>query len=88
VEAVTHHVEEEEGELFPKVEDTDLDLAELGEEMSERKQELMQEMGGQTRRTASQSRSKPKTKSKSGRQTKSRSTRARKSSGGKRARAR
>jgi hemerythrin superfamily protein len=88
VEAVTHHVEEEEGELFPKVEDTELDLADLGEQMVERKQELMQEMGQETKRTASRSRSKAKTKSKSGRQTKSRSTGARKSSGGKRARAR
>jgi hypothetical protein len=88
VEAVTHHVEEEEGEMFPKVEDSELELAELGEEMSERKQELMQEMGGETKRTGSRSKSKSKTKSKSGRQSKSRATRARKSSGGKRARAR
>jgi hemerythrin superfamily protein len=88
VEAVTHHVEEEEGEMFPKVEDSGLDLAELGEEMSERKRELMQEMGGETKRTGSRSKSKTKTKSKSGRQSKSRSTQARKGSGGKRARAR
>jgi hemerythrin superfamily protein len=86
VEAVQHHVQEEEGEMFPKVEDSELDLAELGSEMAERKKELMQEMGAA--KTESGSRSKSKTKSKSTRRTKSRSTTARKSSGGKRARAR
>jgi hypothetical protein len=86
VEAVQHHVEEEEGEMFPKVEESELDLAELGSEMSERKRELMQRMG---MAGASQRRSKSKTKSKSkSTRAKSRSTKARKSSRGKRARAR
>ena len=43
-EQVTHHVEEEEGELFPKVKQTDLDLVALGAEMSERKEELGEEV--------------------------------------------
>jgi hemerythrin superfamily protein len=88
VEAVQHHVEEEEGEMFPKVEDSELDLAELGSEMADRKKELMQEMGAAKTPSGSRSKTKTKSKSKSARRTKSRSTTARKSSGGKRARAR
>ena len=86
-EAIQHHVEEEEGEMFPKVEDSELDLTELGSEMADRKKELMQKMGAGKTQVRSRSKSKTKSKTKSTRRTKSRSTTARKS-GGKRARAR
>jgi hemerythrin superfamily protein len=37
---IRHHVKEEEGELFPKVEESDMDLAKLGERMEHRKVQL------------------------------------------------
>lgn len=49
-EGVSHHVEEEETEMFPKMRDT-LDaqtLEQLGTKAMQAKQELMQEMAGQT----------------------------------------
>ncbi len=44
-EYVNHHATEEEGEMFPKCRKSDMDLAELGSELEERKGELMQELG-------------------------------------------
>jgi hemerythrin-like domain-containing protein len=41
-EAIEHHVDEEESELFPKLRDSQLDLEELGEQMSARKEELLE----------------------------------------------
>ena len=39
-EQVMHHVEEEEGAMFPKVRSAKLDLLELGMQMAQRKEEV------------------------------------------------
>ena len=44
-EAITHHVEEEEGEMFPKLRQSGMETQGLGEQMAERKQEIMDELG-------------------------------------------
>lgn len=44
-EYIHHHVEEEETEMFPKLADFKDELDELGQEMHERKLELMDEVG-------------------------------------------
>ena len=45
-EYIEHHVQEEETEMFVKAKKANLDLAGLGDQMSKRKEELMQTMEG------------------------------------------
>lgn len=41
-EQIDHHVKEEQGEMFPKARKSKIDLAQLGEQIEKRKQELEQ----------------------------------------------
>ena len=43
-EQIRHHVEEEEEELFPEVEDSDMDVVAVGEQLAARKAVLTKEM--------------------------------------------
>jgi Hemerythrin HHE cation binding domain len=43
-EMVKHHIKEEEQQLFPELEAAKMDLATVGKEIAERKEELMSEM--------------------------------------------
>jgi hemerythrin superfamily protein len=42
-ESVRHHIQEEEGEMFPRIEESGIDLDALGERLMERKTELKDE---------------------------------------------
>ena len=44
-EQIDHHVEEEEGEMFPQARKSEMDLAELGARMLARKNQLISELG-------------------------------------------
>lgn len=46
-EYIEHHVKEEEGELFPKVKKSKVDLDALGEQLAARKGELLPEMAAE-----------------------------------------
>jgi hemerythrin-like domain-containing protein len=79
-ESVKHHIEEEESELFPKLEGK-LDAEELGTEMETRKQELQRQP--LKRSGARGVKSKSQTRRRKRRQTRAKNTR-RKASGGRR----
>jgi hemerythrin superfamily protein len=61
-EYTQHHVSEEEGELFPRLERSSLDLEALGERLAERKRELMGEdtQEGQGMEEDSETRGRPR----------------------------
>ena len=88
VENVQHHVEEEENEMLPKVEESELDLNSLGQQMSQRKQE-MQSGGRATKKTSNARSSRKSAGSKStgrksaGKKSASSKTAARKTGGAK-----
>ncbi|HKN85746.1 MAG TPA: hemerythrin domain-containing protein [Nitrospiraceae bacterium] len=60
-EIVKHHIEEEESEVLPQAEETDIDMAELGQEAMALKEKLMSKM-----HSGSSSKKKPSGSSKSG----------------------
>lgn len=52
-EMVKHHIEEEESRILPEAEQSDLDLAELGQDAMMRKEKLMAKMSAGSKKTSS-----------------------------------
>jgi hemerythrin-like domain-containing protein len=81
-ESVKHHIEEEESELFPMVEDK-LDVESLGQQMQERKEELQQKPSRRSRSASKSAKSKTHSSNKRAKRQRS-GKKARKASGGRR----
>ncbi len=56
VENVQHHVDEEESDLLPQAEESELDLAKCGAQMAERKEKAIDEIGASSTAHAARSR--------------------------------
>jgi hemerythrin-like domain-containing protein len=59
VECIKHHVEEEQNEILPKAEESDMDLAHYGKQMTERKKELTGKPKTRRAKTKARRKSKP-----------------------------
>ena len=82
-ENVKHHIEEEEGELFPKLEGQ-LDEEDLGERMMERKEELQQHPSSATRRRSAKAKSRTSANARGKRKQTGGRKKGRKAAGGRR----
>ena len=83
VEGVQHHVEEEENELLPKAEESDMDLQGYGEEIAQRKEQLLKQMSKS--KGAKQTSKSGGSKSQTSKSTASKSTASKKKSTGRKA---
>lgn len=83
VENVQHHVEEEENEMLPKVEESSLDLNSLGDQMSKRRQALQSSVGATKKRTSATTSRKSTGRKSTGRKTTARKSTAKKSASSK-----
>jgi hemerythrin-like domain-containing protein len=81
-ESVKHHIEEEESELFPMIEDK-LDAESLGEQMQARKEKLQQKSSKRSRSVSKSAKSKTRSSNKRAKRQRS-GKKARKASGGRR----